>query len=124
MSHRDVVASVPEDFEVLASTETCAIAAMSSPARRLFAVQFHPEVAHTPCGLTILKNFLFDVCGCVRDWDPVGQIQSLEAKIRAEVGERNVFFFVSGGVDSTVAYTLCLQPLGPDRVHGTYVDTG
>src|ERR1700722_2671748 len=52
MSHRDVVASVPEDFDVLASTETCAIAAMSSPARRLFAVQFHSEVAHTPCGLT------------------------------------------------------------------------
>jgi GMP synthase (glutamine-hydrolysing) len=124
MSHRDLVTSVPEDFEVLASTETCAIAAMSAPARRLFAVQFHPEVAHTPCGMTILKNFLFDVCHCVRDWDPVGQIQSLEEKIRAEVGDRKVFFFVSGGVDSTVAYTLCLQALGPDRVHGTYVDTG
>jgi len=124
MSHRDVVASVPDDFEVLASTETCSIAAMSSPARRLFAVQFHPEVAHTPCGLTILKNFLFDVCGCVRDWDPAGQIESLENQIRAAVGDRNVFFFVSGGVDSTVAYTLCLKALGPDRVHGTYVDTG
>jgi GMP synthase (glutamine-hydrolysing) len=124
MSHRDVVASVPDDFEVLASTETCAIAAMSSPARRLFAVQFHPEVAHTPCGLTILKNFLFDVCHCVRDWDPAGQIQSLEDQIRAAVGDRNVFFFVSGGVDSTVAYTLCLKALGPERVHGTYVDTG
>jgi GMP synthase (glutamine-hydrolysing) len=124
MSHRDVVAAVPEDFEVLASTETCAIAAMSSPARRLFAVQFHPEVAHTPCGLTILKNFLFDVCDCRRDWDPAGQVQSVEDQIRAQVGNRNVFFFVSGGVDSTVAYTLCLKALGPDRVHGTYVDTG
>src|SRR5580658_2634835 len=124
MSHRDAVASVPDDFEVLASTETCAIAAMSSPARRLFAVQFHPEVAHTPCGLTILKNFLFDVCRCVRDWDPAGQIESLENQIRAEVGDRNVFFFVSGGVDSTVAYILCLKALGPERVHGTYVDTG
>jgi GMP synthase (glutamine-hydrolysing) len=124
MSHRDVVTSVPDDFEVLASTETCAIAAMSSPARRLFAVQFHPEVAHTPCGLTILKNFLFDVCRCVRDWDPAGQIESLENQIRAEVGDRNVFFFVSGGVDSTVAYILCLKALGPERVHGTYVDTG
>jgi GMP synthase (glutamine-hydrolysing) len=124
MSHRDVVTSVPGGFEVLASTETCAIAAMSSPSRRLFAVQFHPEVAHTPCGLTILKNFLFDVCHCERDWDPAGQIQSLEDRIRAEVGDRNVFFFVSGGVDSTVAYTLCLKALGPDRVHGTYVDTG
>ena len=124
MSHRDVVSAVPEDFEVLASTETCAIAAMSSPARRLFAVQFHPEVAHTPCGLTILTNFLFGVAGCVKDWDPAGQIESLENQIRAVAGDRNVFFFVSGGVDSTVAYTLCLQALGPARVHGTYVDTG
>jgi GMP synthase (glutamine-hydrolysing) len=124
MSHRDVVSAVPEGFEVLASTETCAIAAMSSPERRLFAVQFHPEVAHTPCGLTILKNFLFDVCACEKDWDPAGQVQSVEDQIRAAAGNRNVFFFVSGGVDSTVAYTLCLKALGPERVHGTYVDTG
>jgi GMP synthase (glutamine-hydrolysing) len=124
MSHRDVVAQAPDGFDVLASTETCAIAAISSPSRRLFAVQFHPEVAHTPCGLTILKNFLFDVCGCVKDWDPAGQVQSVEDHIRAVAGDRNVFFFVSGGVDSTVAYTLCLKALGPERVHGTYVDTG
>jgi GMP synthase (glutamine-hydrolysing) len=124
MNHRDVVSSVPEDFEVLASTETCAVAAMSSPSRRLFAVQFHPEVAHTPCGLTILRNFLFDVCKAERDWDPAGQMQSVEDHIRAVVGDRNVFFFVSGGVDSTVAYTLCLKALGAERVHGTYVDTG
>jgi GMP synthase (glutamine-hydrolysing) len=124
MSHRDLVTQAPDDFEVLASTETCAIAAMSSPKRGLFAVQFHPEVAHTPCGPTILKNFLFDVCGCQKDWDPAGQVQSVEDHIRAVAGDRNVFFFVSGGVDSTVAYTLCLKALGPERVHGTYVDTG
>ncbi len=124
MSHRDVVATVPAGFDVLASTETCAIAAMSSPARRLFAVQFHPEVAHTPCGLTILKSFLFDVCGCMKDWDPAGQVASVEKQIREVAGDRNIFFFVSGGVDSTVAYTLCLKALGPERVHGTYVDTG
>jgi len=124
MSHRDVVTSVPDDFEVLASTETCAIAAMSSPGRRLFAVQFHPEVAHTPCGLTILKNFLFEICACEPDWDPAGQVQSIKDHIRTAAGDQNVFFFVSGGVDSTVAYTLCLEALGPNRVHGTYVDTG
>jgi GMP synthase (glutamine-hydrolysing) len=124
MSHRDAVIGVPSDFEVLARTETCSIAAISSVQRRLFAVQFHPEVAHTPCGLTILKNFLFDICDCVQDWDPAGQVQSVEEQIRAAAGNRNVFFFVSGGVDSTVAYTLCLKALGPERVHGTYVDTG
>jgi GMP synthase (glutamine-hydrolysing) len=124
MSHRDLVTQPPAGFETLARTDTCAVAAMGSASRRLYGVQFHPEVAHTPCGRTILSNFVFDVCGCERDWDPAGQVSALEEEIRAVAGHRNVFFFVSGGVDSTVAYTLCLRALGPDRVHGTYVDTG
>ncbi len=124
MSHRDLVVQPPEGFEVLATTATCPVAAMGSVARRLYGVQFHPEVAHTPCGKTILSNFLFDVSGCARDWDPAGQLRALEEHIRQTAAGRNVFFFVSGGVDSTVAYSLCLRALGPDRVHGTYVDTG
>jgi len=124
MSHFDTVIRPPEGFEVLGRTETCSIAAIASPARRLYAVQFHPEVAHTPCGNTILSNFVFDVCRCQRDWDPAGQIRATEDQIRAAAGDRNIFFFVSGGVDSTVAYTLCLRALGAGRVHGTYVDTG
>jgi GMP synthase (glutamine-hydrolysing) len=124
MSHRDLVASPPEGFRTLARTPTCAVAAMSSPQRKIFAVQFHPEVAHTPCGQRILSNFLFDICGCEKDWNPTGQVPELEARIRAVAGDRNIFFFVSGGVDSTVAYTLCLRALGPERVQGTYVDTG
>ena len=124
MSHRDAVQSPPEGFDVLGSTATCTVAAMASPARGLYAVQFHPEVAHTPCGTQILTNFIFDACGCVKDWDPAGQVQAIEDQIRAVANDRNIFFFVSGGVDSTVAYTLCLRALGPERVHGTYVDTG
>jgi len=124
MSHRDLVAKPPQGFEVLARTGTCAIAAIASPEARLYAVQFHPEVAHTPGGRQVLSNFLFDICGCRRDWSPTGQIQQIEEQIRAAARARSVFFFVSGGVDSTVAYTLCLRALGPDRVHGTYVDTG
>jgi GMP synthase (glutamine-hydrolysing) len=124
MSHRDLVVQAPDGFEVLATTATCPVAAMASSARRLYGLQFHPEVAHTPCGKTILANFLFDVCACTEDWDPAGQLRSLEEHIRQTAAGRNVFFFVSGGVDSTVAYTLCLRALGPDRVHGTYVDTG
>ncbi len=124
MSHFDTVVKAPEGFDVLGSTETCPIAAIAAPARKLYAVQFHPEVAHTPCGTTILSNFVFGVCGCERDWDPAGQIAAVEDQIRAAAGDRNIFFFVSGGVDSTVAYTLCLRALGPDRVVGTYVDTG
>src|SRR5882724_3145254 len=100
MSHRDTVVAPPEGFSVLASTETCAIAAISAPEKRLYAVQFHPEVAPTPCGRTILSNFLFDVCGCERDWDPAGQVRAVEDQIRAATGDRKVFFFVSGGVDS------------------------
>jgi GMP synthase (glutamine-hydrolysing) len=124
MSHRDLVTSPPPGFRALASTPTCTIAAMSSPERKIFAVQFHPEVAHTPCGQQILSNFLLDVCGAEQDWNPTAQVPELEERIRAIAGDRNIFFFVSGGVDSTVAYTLCLKALGPERVQGTYVDTG
>jgi len=124
MSHFDTVARAPDGFDVLASTPTCAIAAIAAPLRHLYAVQFHPEVAHTPCGPAILSNFVFDICGCVKDWDPAGQIRSVEDRIRAVAGDRNIFFFVSGGVDSTVAYTLCQRALGPERVRATYVDTG
>jgi GMP synthase (glutamine-hydrolysing) len=124
MSHRDLVATPPPGFTTLAVTSTCPVAAMGSDARRLYAVQFHPEVAHTPCGQTILRNFVLSLCGCERDWDPAGQLAAVEAHIRQVAGDRNIFFFVSGGVDSTVAYTLCLRALGPARVHGTYVDTG
>lgn len=124
MSHRDTVQEVPTGFEILGSTPTCPIAAMAAPARGLHSVQFHPEVVHTQCGTQILSNFLFDIAGCERDWDATGQIESVENRIRECASGRNVFFFVSGGVDSTVAYTLCLRALGSERVYGAYVDTG
>ena len=124
MSHRDLVAKPPSGFAALARTDTCPIAAMGSDERRIYGVQFHPEVAHTPCGKTILENFVEGVCGARKDWDPARQVESIEEHIRETAAGRSVFFFVSGGVDSTVAYTLCLKALGPDRVHGTYVDSG
>jgi len=124
MNHRDQVESVPAGFDVLGSTETCAIAAMADRERPLMAVQFHPEVVHTPQGQQLLANFVFDVCHCDKDWDPKDRIGPIEREIRAVAADRSVFFFVSGGVDSTVAYTLCLRALGPERVFGIYVDTG
>ena len=124
MSHRDVVSEPPEGFRVLAATSTCETAAIENPARRLYGVQFHPEVVHTAHGREILENFVIRICGCERDWNPGKSIARVEEQIRAIVRDRKVFFFVSGGVDSTVAFTACLRALGPDRVRGVYVNTG
>ena len=124
MSHRDQVETPPPGFAVIGGTATCPVAAIGNPGARQYAVQFHPEVAHTPGGQRMLANFVFDICGAVQDWDPRGRIATLEREIRATAGERNIFFFVSGGVDSSVAYRLCLDALGADRVRGAYVDTG
>jgi GMP synthase (glutamine-hydrolysing) len=124
MSHRDLVTAAPPGFSVLGNTTTCSIAAIEAPARGLYAVQFHPEVAHTTRGREILSNFLFGICGCRRDWDPRHRVPQIEDEIRRCVGDRNVFFFVSGGVDSTVACALCQRTLGEGRVKGVYVDTG
>jgi len=124
MSHFDVVAGLPPGFSNQGATATCSIAAMGAPDRSLYAVQFHPEVVHTAEGKRILAKFIFDICGCVKDWDPRNRVPLIEEDIRRTVGDRNVFFFVSGGVDSTVAFTLCLRALGQNRVRGIYVDTG
>ncbi len=124
MSHRDTVTAVPPGFSVLATTETCDVAAIEDEARHLYGVQFHPEVVHTLEGQRLLENFVFGICRCAKDWNPKSRIPVVEQQIRDTVGDRNVFFFVSGGVDSTVAFTLCLRALGKDRVRGVYVDTG
>lgn len=124
MSHRDLVTRVPPGFAVLGATDTCAVAAMGDPERRIYGLQFHPEVVHTANGKQILANFLFRICGCVADWDPRRQAARIQEEIRRAAAGRNVFFFVSGGVDSTVAFTLCLRALGPERVRALYVDTG
>jgi len=124
MSHGDEVKAPPAGFRLLARTDSCPIAVMAEPRRRLFGLQFHPEVAHTPCGARVLRNFVFEICGCVSDLDLSGQVAALESQIREQAGGRSVLFFVSGGVDSTVAFTLTTAALGPERVRGVFVDTG
>jgi GMP synthase (glutamine-hydrolysing) len=124
MSHRDLVSILPEGFVTVGRTETCPVAAIAAPARQLYGVQFHPEVVHTSRGRELLANFVFRVCRCEKDWDVRHRAPQIEQEIRACAGDRNVFFFVSGGVDSTVAFALCTRALGESRVRGVYVDTG
>ncbi len=124
MSHFDTVETVPAGFRVTASSGVSGVAAMSDAKRQLFGIQFHPEVVHTHAGGRVLENFIFGICGAEKDWNVAERVPAVEQQIRSAVGDRNVFFFVSGGVDSTVAYTLCLRALGAERVFGIYVDTG
>ncbi len=125
MSHRDTVLSVPLGFEVMGETDSCPIAAMGNHKSRFYGVQFHPEVVHTERGEQILRSFAFDICKCEkRRWNPKQQINKLVAEIQAKAAGRKVFFLVSGGVDSSVAFTLCAKALGGERVVGLYVDTG
>jgi GMP synthase (glutamine-hydrolysing) len=124
MSHGDTVTEVPPGFRISGETDDCKIAAMEHPDRALFGLQFHPEVVHTEHGAEILRTFVFDVCGCATDWDPRARVEQVMADIRARAAGRKVFFLISGGVDSTVAFYCCYRALGPGRVLGLYVDTG
>jgi GMP synthase (glutamine-hydrolysing) len=124
MSHGDTVVEVPRGFEVIGQTDDCRIAAMQHPGRRLFGLQFHPEVVHTEFGAEIYRNFVFDVCGCKADWDPRARVEQVMDDIRRRAAGRRVFFLISGGVDSTVAFYCCYRALGPGHVLGLYVDTG
>ena len=115
VSHGDSVEKLPDCFEVLGATDDCAVAAMGHPARNIYGVQFHPEVTHTEFGQRILENFVRRVCRCESSWRPssADTIEAIKTDIRAHVGPtKNVLFFVSGGVDSSVAYKLCADALG------------
>ena len=123
MSHGDTVKQLPLGFSVLAETTDCPAAAVGDPERHIYGLQFHPEVAHTPRGMDMLDNFL-TLCGAPRDWTMSGYAQVAIDAIREQVGDRNVFMLVSGGVDSSVAFVLFERALGPDRVVGLHIDTG
>ena len=124
MSHWDEVKTLPEGYKVTARSESGAMAGFESPDGRVAALQFHPEVAHTPKGQDILAAFVFDVCGCRADWTLGSEwIDHEIAKIRSKVGGGTVICGLSGGVDSTVAAVITQKAVG-DKLHCIFVDHG
>ena len=101
MSHRDYINKVPEGFTVTATTEHCPVAAMADAERKLYGVQFHPEVNHTEHGKDMLRSFLFNVCGCKGEWQMDSFIDSAVAELKAQIGDKGVVLGLSGGVDSS-----------------------
>jgi GMP synthase (glutamine-hydrolysing) len=123
MSHGDKVVAVPPGFSVMASTDTCPIAAMADLDRRFYAVQFHPEVTHTTQGQAILSRFVLEICGARADWKMGDYAGEAIARIRSQVGDEEVILGLSGGVDSSVAAALIHQAIGP-QLTCVFVDTG
>lgn len=123
MSYGDLIKAPPEGFSVDATGASCPVAAMSDESRKLYGVQFHPEVHRTDHGTDMLRRFAFDVCACRGDWTMADFIEEEVAKIRAVVGEQNVICALSGGVDSSVAAALVHRAVG-DRLTCIFVDHG
>lgn len=123
MSHTDYVSGVPEGFAVTAETGSCPCAAMADEKRRIYGVQFHPEVTHTEYGKQILRNFLFAVCGCSGDWKMDDFIEKAVEKYRTELAGKKVLCALSGGVDSSVAAVLMHRAVG-DNLTCVFVDHG
>jgi GMP synthase (glutamine-hydrolysing) len=123
MSHADTVTEAPPGFRVSARTASIPVAAMEDAERKLFAVQFHPEVAHTPRGMEVMKRFLYDGCGLLPEWTPANVIERAVERIRHQVGEARALCALSGGVDSAVAALLVHKAIGKNLTC-VFVDTG
>jgi GMP synthase (glutamine-hydrolysing) len=123
MSHGDRIEHLPDGFQVLAHTTSSPIAAMADETRRLYGLQFHPEVAHTPRGIDILRNFCLHVCGCRGDWSAGSFIEESIEAINSTVGRGKVICGVSGGVDSTVVSTLLHRAIG-SQLTAVFVNNG
>ena len=112
MSHTDYVSKAPEGYEVIGFTDSCPVAAYGNDKAKIYGVQFHPEVVHTECGNTVLRNFLYEVAGLKGDWSMSNFIGDMVGKIRDKVGDKKVLLAMSGGVDSAVAATLMHRAIG------------
>ncbi len=123
MSHGDKVTAMPDGFELLASTPSCAIAGMYHAEKNFFGVQFHPEVTHTLQGGRLLEHFLLEICGCEALWTAANIIEDQIERVRAQVGDQKVLLGLSGGVDSSVVAALLHKAIG-DQLTCVFVDNG
>jgi len=123
MSHGDALSALPEGFEPIAHSRNAPICAIRDPRRKIFGVQFHPEVVHTPEGKSILSNFVKGVCGARADWTPSAFVEHSVAEIRSKLGKAKVLCALSGGVDSSVAAVLLHRAVG-DQLHCVHIDNG
>lgn len=123
MSHADTIYELPENFEIIASTNNIKIAAFENKNLKIWGVQFHPEVHHSVLGKEILKNFLVNICNCQQSWTPESFVEKTIEEIRSKVGNDKVVLGLSGGVDSTVAATLIHKAIGK-RLTCIFVDNG
>ena len=123
MSHNDIVAEVPEGFDTIGITDVCPVGAMANDERKLYGVQFHPEVEHTPFGKKVLANFLFEICGVRADWTMASFAKTKIEEIKKLVGDGKVICALSGGVDSSVAAVLVHKAIGK-QLTCVFVDHG
>lgn len=123
MSHVDYVETIPEGFKTIAHTDNCPHAAIENPEKKLYAMQYHPEVMHTDKGSEMLKNFLFNVCECHGDWTMANYAKRAIAEIKEQVGDGKVVLALSGGVDSSVVAGLISKAIG-DKLTCIFIDHG
>jgi GMP synthase (glutamine-hydrolysing) len=123
MSHGDTISAIPENFEIIASTDTVKVAAYHVKGTSTYGIQFHPEVTHSTDGKHLLENFLVDICGCRQDWTPDSFIETTIKNLQQKIGNDKVVLGLSGGVDSSVAAVLLHQAIGKN-LHCIFVDNG
>jgi GMP synthase (glutamine-hydrolysing) len=123
MSHSDTVFSVPVEFEVLAYTQNCPIAAFRHKEKPIYGLQWHPEVVHTVNGIQMIRNFIFEVCKCIANWKMEDVVERTVKEVKSEVGLGKAIIALSGGIDSSVATAIAAKALG-DRLTAVFVDHG